>query len=472
MDTKTGRTWVLALASIASLMSALDTLVVSTALTTIQRDLDATVEELEWTVNAYNLVMAVLVMPAAALGDRFGRRLMFGTGLALFVVASAACALAPDILTLVVARAVQGAGTAFVIALAMTLVSAAYPPDRRGAAIGILQGVTGLAVLTGPGLGGVITDGFAWEWIFWLNVPIGLAVLPLLFAKVSESRGEDTALDVPGVALVTGAALGVVWALTRGNAAGWVSAEVLGAFAAGALLLAAFVARQRHATAPMLPPRLFRRPGFVAGNLATVGLFASIFGGVFFFSQFLQTGLGFTPLQAGLGLMPWTSTLFVLGPVGGVLADRIGNRPLLVGGLATAAAGIGWVALIAEPGMPYAQLVLPFLVASVGGSLALPAAANAVLGSVPHADVGKAAGVNSMLRELGGILSLAVLVAVFAGAGSYASPAAFVAGFTPAIGVCAVIVACGAVAAAFVPGRRPADPAAVPAPAPSRGGVL
>lgn len=452
-DTRTRRAWVLGLASLASLMCALDTLVVATALTTIQRDLGASVEELEWTINAYNLALAVLLIPAAGLGDRFGRRRMFAAGLGLFVLASAACALAPDVVTLAVARAVQGAGAALVLALGLTLVSAAFPAERRGRALGMLEGITGLAVLAGPGLGGVITQGVGWEWIFWLNVPIGLAVLPLVWTKIEESHGDDTALDVPGVLLVTGAALGLVWTLTRGNAAGWTSVEVLASAVAGAVLLIAFVARQRSVAAPLLPPHLFRARGFVAGNIATMGLFASIFGGVFFFSQFLQNVLGFSALDAGLGLLPWTSSLFVLAPLAGILADRIGNRPLLVGGLALTAVGIGWVALVAEPDMAYSQLVAPFVVTSIGASMAMPPAANAVLGSVAPGDIGKAAGVNSMLRELGGVLALAVLVSVFAGTGSYASPAAFVDGFVPAMVVCAALVACGAVAGAFVPGR-------------------
>src|ERR1700754_3394511 len=382
-DDISARRWVLALASVSSLMTALDTLVVSTALTTIQRDFDATVAELEWTVNAYALVMAGLLMPAAALGDRYGRQRMFGMGLALFVGASVMCALATDALQLALGRALQGAGGAFVTALAMTLVGAAFPADRRGRALGTLNGITGLAVLAGPGLGGLITDSISWEWIFWLNVPIGVVVIPLLLAKVRESRGPDTALDGPGVVLVTGGVLGVVWALARGNAAGWASAEVLAAFAVGGLLLVAFMARERRACEPMLPLQLLRRPGFVAGNIATIGMYVSIFGGGFFFSPFLQNVLGFTPLQAGLGLIPWTSTLIVLGPVAGMLIDRVGDRPVIVGGLATAAVGIGWVALVAEPGMSYGQLVVPFLVASIGGSLALPPTANSVLGSVP-----------------------------------------------------------------------------------------
>jgi MFS family permease len=398
------RTWVLAVAAVASLMTALDALVVSASLTTIQADLGATAEQLEWTVNSYNLVMAVLLMPAAALGDRYGRRRVFAAGI--------------------------------------------DPPERRGSAIGFLQGGSGIAVLAGPGLGGVITHSVGWEFVFWLNVPIGLVVLPLILAKCDESRGRDTALDVRGLVLVVGAVLGLVWALARGNAVGWASPEVLGAFALGGAALVAFVAWERRAPEPMFPMRLLRCDGFVAGNVATAGLFASIFGGLFFYSQLLQTGLGLSPLQAGLGLVPWTSTLIVLGPLSGRLADRIGNRPLIVAGLVTTAIGIAWVAAIARPGMPYGELVLPFLVASIGGSMALAPTANAVLGAVPPADLGKASGVNAMLRELGGVLGLAVFVAVFAGTGSYASPAAFVDGFVPAMATCAALVALSATAVA------------------------
>ncbi|MEJ2863548.1 MFS transporter [Actinomycetospora flava] len=454
------RTAVLLLASVTSLMGALDTLVVSTALTTIRHDLGAGVESLEWTVNAYNLTLAVLLVPAAALGDRFGRRRGFVVGLVIFTVASAGCALAPDVGTLVVARAVQGVGAAAVTSLALTLVAAAYPPAQRGRALGILEGVTGLAVLAGPGLGGVVTDLVGWEFVFWLNVPIGLVVVPLALAVVPESRGGDTTLDTPGVVLLAGAALGVVWALSRGNVAGWASVEVLGSFAISAALALAFVGRQRRARTPLLPGRLVRAPGFVAGNLATAALFVSVFGGLFFFSQLLAVGLGFSPLQTGLGLMAWTSSLVVLGPLGGMLADRIGNRIPLAGGLALTAAGTAWVA-VAAPGLSYGELVPGFVVASIGGSLAMPAAANAVLGGLGPDDVGKAAGVNSTLRELGGVLGLAVLVAVFAPHGGYAGPADFVAGFVPAIWVCTAIVAAGAVAGACVPGPRP-----VVAPAP------
>jgi EmrB/QacA subfamily drug resistance transporter len=460
--------WILALTSIASLMVALDTLVVSTALTTIRLDLGASIEELEWTVNAYNLTLAVFLLPAAALGDRFGRRRLFAGGLALFSATSAACALAPDVGWLIAARAVQGVGAALVISLALSIVSAAFPPDRRGGAIGILEGVTGLATIGGPVIGGAVAEGLSWEWIFWVNVPIGLAALPLVLARFDESFGGDTALDLRGFALVTAGALGIVWGLVRGNAAGWGSVEVVATLAAGALLLVAFAAWELRAREPMLPLRFFRSRAFSGGNAATFFLFAALFGAVFFFAQFLQTGLGSGPLEAGLRLMPWTATLFFVAPLAGVLADRIGERPLIVSGLAVQAIGLGWVALIAEPGLAYSELVVPSIVTGVGASLAIPPSASAVVGAVAHEAVGKAAGANGMLRELGGVFGIAITVAVFAGAGGYASAQEFSDGFVAAIAVAAALSLAGALAGLALPGRRrgergPAEVAADPA---------
>ena len=448
------RTWVLALTSIASLMVALDTLVVSTALTTLREDLAASVEELEWTVNSYNLSLAVLLLPAAALGDRFGRRRLFAGGLALFSAASAACALSPDVGWLIAARAVQGVGAAFVLSLSLALVSAAYPPERRGSAIGILEGVTGLAVLAGPTLGGAVAQGLSWEWVFWLNVPIGLVAMCLALARIEEGAAARRApLDLPGLALVTLGALGLVWGLVRGNAAGWGSAEVTGSLALGLGLIVAFVAWERRTPEPMLPMRFFRLSGFAAGNAAVFCLFASLFAGVFFFAQFMQVGLGYEPLSAGLHLLPWTASLFFVAPLAGILADRVGDRPLLAGGLTLQAAGVAWIALIVEPGMGYSELVVPLLVAGLGASAAIPPAASAVVRAVPADSVGIAAGANSMLRELGGVFGIAVAVAVFAGAGGYASAAAFTDGLAPAMGAAAGLALVGAAVALAVPGR-------------------
>jgi len=465
MTPHTRTRWILGLASVASLMVALDTLVVSTALSTIRLDLGASLEQLEWTVNAYNLSLAVLLVTAAGLGDRFGRRRLFAAGLGLFVAASAACGLSRSVGELIAARAVQGAGAALVLTLALTLVSAAFPPERRGAAIGILQGVVGVAVACGPLVGGAIAEGLAWEWIFWVNVPIGLITIPLVLTRMDESHGPDAALDLWGLVLITGGALGVVWGLVRGNAAGWTSPEVIAALAGGLVLSAAFVAWELRARQPMLPMRFFRSRAFSAGNGALFLTFAGLFGAVFFFAQFLQTGLGYGPLGAGLRLLPWTATLFVVAPVAGALVDRFGERPFMSGGLLLQGLGMLWVAAIAGTDLPYPALVPALIVAGVGTSMAIPAAQNSVVSSVPTEAVGKAAGTNSMARELGGVFGIAVLVAVFAAAGSYASPAAFVDGFAPAVATGAGLSLLGAVVGLGLPGRRRAARAGDQAPA-------
>jgi EmrB/QacA subfamily drug resistance transporter len=456
------RLWVLALASVASCMAALDTLVVSTALSTIRLDLGAAIDQLEWTVNAYNVSFAVLLMTAAALGDRLGRRRMFAAGIGLFALASAACAVAPTIGWLIAARAVQGIGAALITTLAFALVSAAFPPDRRGSALGIFFALVGLAVASGPLIGGAITEGIAWQWIFWLNVPIGLLLVPLVLARIPESFGSDSGLDIRGLALVTGGVLGLVWGLVRGNIAGWGSVEVVAALAGGALLLAAFVAWELRAREPMLPMRFFRSRAFSAPNAAIFFAVGSLFCGVFFLAQFMQTGLGYGPLDAGLRLLPWTATLFFVAPVAGALVDRFGERPFMVAGPLLQAAGMAWIALIADAGMAYGELVPPLIVAGVGISMSFPAAQNSVVGAVPAEAIGKAAGTNTTMRELGGVFGIAISVAVFAGAGSYASPEAFSDGFVAAMGVSAGLSLLAALAGSALPTRRKAAAADLP----------
>jgi len=454
------------LTAIGSLMAALDTLVVSTALSTIRLDLGASVEQLEWTVNAYNLSFAVLLITAAALGDRYGRRRFYAVGLGLFTASSAAAALAPDAGTLIAARAVQGAGAALIMPLGLALLSAAFPPEKRGAAIGIFSAITGVAVASGPLVGGAVVEGISWEWIFWVNVPIGLIAIPLVLSRMRESHGPDAGLDIRGLALITAGALALVWGLVRGNQAGWGSAEVAGSLVAGAVLAAAFVAWELRAPEPMLPMRFFRSRAFSAGNAAIFFTFGSLFGAVFFFAQLLQQVLGYGPLDAGLRLLPWTATFITIAPIAGAMADRIGERPLMVGGLTLQSVGMAWVALIVEPGMAYSQLIAPFIVAGVGVSMAIPAAQNSVVGSAGNDAIGKAAGTNSMMRELGGVFGIAIVVAVFAGAGGYASAQAFADGFTPAILVGAGLALAGALAGLALPGRRPAPAAPIhPVPA-------
>ena len=454
MTTNSGtQRWILILTSLGSFLVVLDMLVVATALTTIHRDLGASMADLEWTVNAYTLSFAVLLMSAAALGDRFGRRGGYVAGLAVFGSASAACALSSNVGMLIAARAVQGVGAAIVMPLALSLLNAAFPPARRGRAMGIYGSVTGLAAALGPVVGGAVTQGLAWQWIFWINVPIAVAAIPLVLMRVPTSRVAGASVDLPGLALGAVAALGFAWALVRGNETGWTSTQVLACLAAGAAGTLAFVAWENVAARPMLPMRLFRARGFSAGNVAIFCLNASLAGAVFFGAQFLQVGLGHDPLAAGLRLLPWGIAPLLVAPRAGALADRIGERPLVVTGLFLQAAGMTWMALVASPTLSYTVLAAPMSLAGVGFSLALPPLAKAVIGSVAVTDIGTASGAFSTMRQLGGALGVAILAVAFASNGDYISATAFTHGYSRAMLLAAGLALAAAIAGAALPAR-------------------
>jgi EmrB/QacA subfamily drug resistance transporter len=457
------RGWTLVLASLGLFMVALDTLVVTTALPVLRVDLGASLPDLEWTVNTYNLAFACLLLTGAALGDRFGRRRMFAIGLGVFTTASAAAALSPSVGTLIAARAFQGAGAALVMPLTLTLISAAFPAEKRGAAIGLWGGIAGLAVAAGPVVGGAVVDGISWHWIFWLNVPIGLALIPLSLARLNESFGPRPQLDLVGLPLAGAGMLGLTWGLVRSGTVGWGSAEVILSLAAGAALVAGFVAWERRARSPMLPLELFRDRAFSAANGVSFFMYAGLFGTVFLMAQFFQNALGFSPLQAGIRLLPWTATPMVIAPLAGGLADRFGNRPFMVLGMIMQAVGLGWVALIASPHIGYLELGIALTIAGIGTSLTFPTVANSVMSSVPPEEAGTASGTNSSLRELGGVFGVAVLAAIFTRQGVYTSPQIFVDGFQPALLVGAALTTIGVAAALLSPGRpRAEQPATSP----------
>jgi EmrB/QacA subfamily drug resistance transporter len=450
--------WTLVLASLGLFMAALDTLVVTTALPVLRSDLDASLSALEWTVNAYNLAFACSLLTAVTLGDRIGRRRIFTIGLAAFTLGSAAAALAPTVEVLVAARTVQGVGAAIVMPLSLTLISAAFPAEKRGAAIGLWGGIAGLAVALGPVVGGAVVSGLDWHWIFWVNVPIGLALIPAAARRLSESFGPRSRLDLPGLLLASAGMLGLTWGCVRASAVGWSSGEVIGALLVGVSLAIGFVTWERRAAQPMLPLGLFRSRTFAAANGVSFFMYAGLFGVLFLMSQLLQTGLGYSPMQAGLRLLPWTLPPMFVAPIAGALADRYGNRPFMLLGLALQAAGYAWVAGIASTDVGYLQLGLAFTVAGVGTSFCFPTVANAIMGSVTLEQAGVASGTNSAIRELGGVFGVAILASVFARTGSYTSSDAFVAGFEPAVWVGVGLSVAGAVAAALATrGRRAAD---------------
>jgi EmrB/QacA subfamily drug resistance transporter len=452
--TRSRQIWTSIVTSVALFMVTLDNLVVTTALPSIRLDFGATIASLGWTVNAYTLAFAVLLLPAAALGDRLGRRRVFAFGLGAFTLASAAAALAPSADALIAARAFQGASAAAVTPLSLTLLSEAFPAGKRGLALGIWSGVSGLGVALGPLAGGAVVEGISWHWIFWLNVPIGLVLVPLAYARLTESRGPGRRLDVRGLVLAGAGLFGLVYGIVKAQDYGWTSATVLASGIAGLLLLVAFVAWELRAPEPMLPMRFFRSRGFTATSGVTVAMFFGTFGSIFLLAQFFQTVQGYSPLEAGLRTLPWTGVTILVAPIAGILSDRIGSRPLMTLGLTLQSGAMAWLALVSTPTVPYGALVIPFAMAGAGMALVFAPAANAVLSSVRPQEAGQASGATNTFREIGGALGVSVLSTVFTGVGSYASPQAFTDGMTAAVWVGAAVLAAGAVTALLVPGRE------------------
>jgi EmrB/QacA subfamily drug resistance transporter len=454
MSARTKTIWTFVITSTALFMVTLDNLVVTTAIPVIRKDLHASLSSLEWTVNAYTLTFAVLLLTGAALGDRFGRRRLFVLGIGVFTAGSILAALAPSVEVLNIARAVQGTGGAIVMPLTLTILSAAVPPERRGLALGAWGGISGLAVAFGPLVGGAIVQGIAWQWIFWLNVPIGIALIPLAWRRLSESYGPGGRLDLPGLGLVSVGLFAVVWGLVSANEHGWTSTEIVFAFAAGALFLVAFVLWELRAEAPMLPMRFFRNAAFTLANLSSFFMFFGMFGSIFLLSQFFQIVQGYSPFGSGLRILPWTLAPMFIAPIAGAMSDRISKKAIIGTGLALQAGALFWMGVITTPTIAYRDLIAPFIIAGVGMALFFAPMANVVLSAVRREEEGQASGANNAIRELGGVFGVAVLAAVFAHAGGYGTPQHFVDGMSPAILIGAGVVAIGALAAFLIPGTR------------------
>jgi EmrB/QacA subfamily drug resistance transporter len=445
--------WTFLITAMAVFMAALDNLVVTTALPVIRADFGATLPELEWMVNAYTLTFAVLLLTGAALGDRFGRKRLFIIGLAIFTAGSTAAALSSTASELIIARAIQGIGGAILTPLSLTILSAAVSPERRAVALGAWGGIAGLAIAVGPLVGGAIAEGLDWQWIFWVNVPIGLIAIPLAFFRLEESYGPSSRLDLPGLGLVSAGLLAVVWGLVNGNEVGWTSSQTVASLAIGGVLIAAFVAWEARTAAPMLPLRLFRSRAFTAANIVSMLMTFGMFGSIFLLAQFFQIVQGYSPLEAGLRTLPWTFMPVIVAPLAGVLSTKTGTRPLLVLGMTLQAVGLGWLSLVTTPTVEYLTLVPAFVLAGAGMGLFFAPIANVVLSAVRPEEEGKASGANNAIRELGGVFGVAVLAAVFTANGSYISPTAFVDGLIPAMQLGAAVVALGALAAVALPGR-------------------
>ncbi|WP_340384318.1 MFS transporter [Streptomyces sp. SS7] len=445
-------------ASVPMFMVALDNLVVSTALHTLAVDLKADTQELQWFVNAYVLSFACLLMTGAALGDRFGRRRVFVVGITVFTLASVGCGLSDTGAGLIAFRAVQGFGAAAVMPLSLTLLSQAVPARLRGMALGVWSGVSGLAVAMGPVVGGAVVDGLDWQWIFWINVPVCVTAVPLVLFALEESSLPGIRLDLPGMVLAASGLCAAVWAIVRGEPDGWTSARVLGAFAGGAVLLAAFVAREARTEHPMLPLSFYRVRAFTLANVVSATMYFGVFGSLFLLAQYLQIVPARTPLEAGVRTLAWTLMPMFVAPVAGLLTDKVGGGRLMALGLFLQGVGLGWINLVADVDTDYASLVGPMVVAGVGMGFVFAPTAAVVLGSVAEEHAGKASGANTTVREVGGALGIAVLSTVFVAHGSTEDPRQFVDGLHPAVWVGVAVVFAGALCALGIP-RRPHGPA-------------
>ncbi|MDH6568449.1 EmrB/QacA subfamily drug resistance transporter [Streptomyces sp. SAI-117] len=449
-----GAVWALVITSVAGFMAALDNLVVTTALPSIREDLGGALHDLEWTVSAYTLTFAVLLMTGAALGDRFGRRRLFLAGLTVFTGASAAAALAPGIDSLIAARAVQGVGAAIMMPLTLTLLTAAVPAAKRGMAYGIWGAVNGLAVASGPLIGGSLTEHISWQWIFWLNVPLGLALLPLARLRLAESHGTGAPLDIPGTLLASGGLFGIVYGLVRGPSDGWTDSVVLLALFTGSALLAAFVLYSTRAKNPMFPMRLFRSRAFSGINAASLLMFLGMFGSIFLLSQYMQGVLGYSPTEAGLRMLPWTGMPMLVAPIAGILSDRVGGRPVVATGLFLQAAGLAYMASVVTVDASYSAQLPGLVLSGIGMALFFAPASNLVMSSVLPREQGIASGANNALREVGGALGIAVMASIFSSQGGYESGQSFVDGLRPALVTGAAVVALAGVATLAIPSRK------------------
>ncbi len=452
--TSAGRAWTFAVVSLALFMGMLDNLVVTTALPSIQHALRASVSDLEWTVNAYTLAFTMLMIPAAALGERFGRRRVLLIGVALFTLGSAAAALSDSALTLALARALQGIGGACITPLTLTILTRVFPPEKRAAAIGLWSGVSGLGLAAGPLVGGAVVNGWSWSAVFWINVPVGLLLLVLGRLRLEESRGDQVALDLPGAALVSLGALGLVYGLIRGNALGWTSAPILGSIAAGLVLLALFVAYERRMSSPMLDLDLFRSRGLSVANAVGFLMSFGMFGSIFLITQFIQDVRGASPLTAGLETMPWTGTIMLVAPIAGIVAGRVGSRALVATGMALQALTLAWIGAMASLSVPYTTLLPAFIIGGAGMGLSFAPLSSAVMDAVSGARQGQASGLYNATRELGGVFGIAILGAVFQHVATVPTrPQDFLDGFRVAVFVGSGVLAVGVLISVLLPRR-------------------
>ena len=448
------RWWTFAVVALALFMGMLDNLVVTTALPTIKKALGASVSDLQWTVDAYTLAFTIVLLPAAAFGDKWGRKRFFLAGVALFTLGSTLSALATDAGMLAISRAVQGIGAGCLTPLTLTLLIQAFPARQRAAIIGLWSGVSGLGLAAGPLVGGAIVEGLNWNAVFWVNVPTGILVIALGYICLGESRGESRALDLPGVGLVATGMFGLVYGLIHGNSRGWGDWQIVGSLALGALLLVAFVLREFAARSPMVDMSLFRGRTFSAANVVGFLMSFGMFGSIFLITLFVQEIQGASPFEAGLKTLPWTATIMLVAPIAGVLTNRVGTRVLVLIGMAAQALALFWLGIVSQPGTPYTMILPAFILGGLGMGLSFAPLSDAVMGAARTAQQGQASGIYNTTRELGGVFGVAILGAVFQGYGINSVPG-FIDGFHAALLVGALVLAGSVLISALLPGRLP-----------------
>jgi EmrB/QacA subfamily drug resistance transporter len=411
--------WTLIAVSVATFMLLLDITVVNVALPSIREDLGASFTDLQWVIDAYALTLAALVLTAGSLADRLGRRRLFAAGLAIFSVASALCAVAPDPTFLNAARALQGVGGAVMFAVSLALIAQEFTAGReRGMAMGAYGASIGVAVAIGPLVGGALTDSLGWESIFYLNVPVGAAALAVTYLKLRESRDPNaTRVDWAGTGTFSAALFLLVLALVRGNDEGWGSTLIVSLFAVSAVLMAAFIAVERRVAEPMLPLGLFRRPAFTGVQLAAFAVSGSIFALFLYLTLYLQNYLGLSPFEAGLRYLPITLASFIAAPIAGALLSRVQARLMLSLGLAGVGAGLLLMGGI-DAGSDWTTLLGGFMVAGAATGLLNPVIADVAVSVVPKEQSGMAAGINDTFRQVGVAVGIAVWGAIFVGRGA------------------------------------------------------
>jgi EmrB/QacA subfamily drug resistance transporter len=405
--------WTLIAVSIAIFMLLLDITVVNVALPDIQRSLHSSFQDLQWVVDAYSLTLAAFLLTAGAVADQIGRRRVFVAGLVVFTASSALCGLSSSALMLNLARGLQGTGGAMMFATSLALIAQAFQGRDRGTAFGVFGAATGGAVAVGPLVGGIITSGIGWEWIFFVNVPIGIAAVVLTISRVEESRDPGAAgVDWLGLVTFSGSLFLLVFALVRGNGKGWGSTQILALLIASAVLIVLFVIVERAQERPMLDFALFRRPAFAGANIVAFALSGSMFAMFLYLTLYIQNVLGYSPLQAGLRFLPTTLLSFAVAPFAGRLTVRVPVRLLLGTGLALVAAGL-YLMTAVDAASGWTTLIPGFVIAGIGVGLVNPPLASAAIGVVPPARSGMASGINSTSRQVGIATGIAGLGAIF-----------------------------------------------------------